>query len=68
MMIWECSECGEQFTRPRAPVVCGECGTAGTTFVRADQTDPVYEPDNLAVAWLRAGMDRAVASRREQRP
>ena len=63
-MIWECSECGEHVVRSRAPVVCGECGTAGVTFVRADETEPSYERENLTAAWLRAGRERAVASAR----
>lgn len=63
-MIWECSECGEHVIRSRARVVCSECGTAGVTFVRADETEPLYDRENLAAAWLRAGMERAVAAAR----
>ena len=57
-MIWECSECGEHVVRLRPPTVCGECGTAGAVFVRADETELAREPDNLSAAWLRAGMER----------
>ena len=57
-MTWECSECGEHVTRVRPPIVCRECGTAGPIFVRADETEPTRERDNLHAAWLRAGMER----------
>ena len=60
-MIWECGECGEQIIRQRPPAVCRECGTAGAAFVRADETEPTREPDNLHAAWLRAGMERGLA-------
>lgn len=56
-MLWECSECGEHLVRFRPPIVCRECGIAGAVFVRADETEPAQEPNNLNAAWLRAGMD-----------
>lgn len=60
-MIWECSECGERVLRHRPAMVCSECGIAGVTFVRADETEPLHEVDNLRAAWLRAGMERGSA-------
>ena len=57
-MIWECCECGECVARHRPPVICRECGTAGATFVRADETEPARERDTFRAAWLRAGMER----------
>lgn len=57
-MLWECSECGHHVVRLRPPIVCGECGLAGAVFVRADETEPAQEPNNLSAAWLRAGMER----------
>lgn len=56
-MRWECSECGSTLERPRPPVVCRECGTAGVIFVRAD--DDEIEPDSARDAWLRLGLERA---------
>jgi predicted amidophosphoribosyltransferase len=35
-MWWECSECGAQVERLRAPEVCAECGRA-SIIVRADE-------------------------------
>jgi hypothetical protein len=63
-MWWECSECGGQFERSRAPALCCECGTAGVIFVPADIQDPISgvpETDNLRSAWLRAGLEQARA-------
>ena len=56
-MIWECSECGEHVVRIRPPIVWRESGTAGAVFVRADETEPAHDPNNLSAAWLRAGME-----------
>jgi hypothetical protein len=61
-MWWECSECGGHVERPRAPVVCRECGTAGVIFVPADLADVAVgepDPENLRAAWLRAGLERS---------
>lgn len=60
-MFWECSECGGHVERPRAPVQCRECGTAGVIFVPVDfdETiggDPASE--TLRTAWLRAGLEQ----------
>jgi hypothetical protein len=61
-MLWECNECGGQITRQRPPVVCHHCGIAGSTFVRADETEPgVRDADNLFTAWFRAGLERDAA-------
>lgn len=61
-MWWECSDCGEQVERARAPVVCGECGTAGVIFMPVDVDDPITgrpESDGLRAVWLRAGLEAA---------
>jgi hypothetical protein len=60
-MWWECSECGGHVEKTRAPVACGECGTAGVIFVPAEAGDPVYadpEVDSLRAVWLRAGLEQ----------
>lgn len=60
-MWWECSECGDCIERDRAPVVCGECGTAGVIFVPVDIGDPIAgdpEADGLRAVWLRAGLEQ----------
>ena len=60
-MWWECSECGDHIERPRTPIVCRECGTAGAIFVPADLPDPMIgdpDADDLRAAWLRAGLER----------
>lgn len=62
-MLWECSECGAHVVRFRPPIVCRECGTAGSVFVRADETEPSWEPNNLSAAWLRAGMESPLSGR-----
>jgi hypothetical protein len=59
-MWWECSDCGGQVERSRAPVQCRECGTAGVIFVPVDDSiagDP--QADSLRAIWLRAGLERA---------
>jgi hypothetical protein len=59
-MWWECSECGHQVERARAPVVCGECGTAGVNFAAVEVDDPIAgkpESDCLRAVWLRAGLE-----------
>jgi len=64
-MWWECSECGHLVERPRAPVVCRECGTAGVIFVPAEVDDPLVgepEADCLRAAWLQAGIEKARAT------
>ena len=67
-MWWECSECGDQVERSRAPILCRVCGIAGAIFVPADMNDPLSgesDLDSLRDAWLRAGVERgrpAVAS------
>ena len=61
-MWWECSECGGHIERPRAPVACRECGTAGVIFVPVDMNDPIVgdpEADSLRAVWLRAGLEQA---------
>lgn len=58
-MWFECSECGDQVEHARAPVVCGECGTAGVIFTPVDVEDPIIgkpESDGLRAVWLRAGL------------
>jgi hypothetical protein len=60
-MLWECSECGARIERPRAPALCGDCGTAGVHFLAAgvddaSGTDP--EADSPRAAWLRAGFSQ----------
>lgn len=65
-MWWECSECGGQVERVRAPAVCRECGTAGVIFVPVDVDDPVTgdpEADSLRAVWLRAGLEQARGAR-----
>lgn len=59
-MWWECSECGGQVERARAPALCRECGTAGVIFVRADDDDAVDRPppDGLLAEWLRFGLEQ----------
>jgi hypothetical protein len=60
-MWWECSECGGHVERARAPVLCGECGTAGVTFVPVDIGDPLVadpEADSLRAVWLSAGLEQ----------
>lgn len=61
-MWWECSECGDQIERARAPVVCGECGTAGVIFTPVDIDDPMTgrpQSDGFRAVWLRAGLEAA---------
>jgi hypothetical protein len=60
-MWWECSECGGHIERPRAPIVCRECGTAGVIFVPVDVGDPIVgapDADCLRAVWLRAGLEQ----------
>ncbi len=61
-MWWECSECGSQVERSRAPLRCNECGTAGVIFVSLDIHDPFAgdpEDDSVRAVWLRAGIEQA---------
>jgi hypothetical protein len=61
-MWWECSECGDQVERARAPAVCDECGTAGVIYVPVDVDDPIVgKPGSggLRTVWLSAGMKQA---------
>ena len=60
-MWWECGECGGHVERARAPVVCGECGTAGGIFVpvEVDQVTGDPEADSLRAIWLHAGLEQA---------
>jgi hypothetical protein len=61
-MWWECSECGDCFERPRPPLVCRECGTAGVTFVPLGRHDPAtFDPEtsSLRDLWLRRGAERS---------
>jgi hypothetical protein len=62
-MWWECSECGGHLERSRAPVVCGECGTAGVIFVPVDMSSIAGAPeaDSLRAIWLRAGFEQVRA-------
>jgi hypothetical protein len=64
-MWWECSECGGQVERARAPALCRECGTAGVSVpLHGDGAiagDP--EADSLRAIWLRAGLDLARETR-----
>lgn len=60
-MWWECSECGGHIERARAPIVCGECGTAGVIFVPAHIDYPITgdpEADSLRAAWVKAGLEQ----------
>jgi hypothetical protein len=64
-MLWECSECGDRVIRRGAPLVCGECGTAGPVFVAAERgLEGAIDSDDLREAWVRAGVMQASASRR----
>jgi len=61
-MWWECSECGNQVERPRAPVRCNECGTAGVIFVVAEADDANagrLDTESMRAMWLNAGLDQA---------
>lgn len=61
-MFWECSECGGRIERARAPVICSECGTAGSVFVESRPgLEGAPESEDLRDAWLRVGLERAVA-------
>ncbi|MGE0872982.1 MAG: hypothetical protein AB7P03_30805 [Kofleriaceae bacterium] len=60
-MSWECSECGEQLVCVRPPAVCRNCGTAGVTYVKSDDSELDREPSYLRAAWLRAGMQLGCA-------
>jgi hypothetical protein len=62
-MWWECSECGSTVERPRRPVACRECGTAGVIFVPADEPGETASVDDLRSAWLRAGLERGHLAR-----
>ncbi|HEY2511196.1 MAG TPA: hypothetical protein VGI39_10080 [Polyangiaceae bacterium] len=60
-MWWECSECGGHVERPRVPVRCGDCGTAGVIFVRVDRDEPIageLDADGFRAVWLRAGLEQ----------
>jgi hypothetical protein len=59
LMRWECSECGSQIERDRAPVLCSECGIAGVLFVAADESEFDGAEDALRDFWFRAGFERA---------
>jgi hypothetical protein len=55
-MWWECSECGGCIERYRAPLVCPECGLAGTAFVAAEGPMADFaEIDDPRAHWLLAG-------------
>ena len=59
-MWWECSECGSPLERPRAPVACPTCGTAGVIFVPAEFDDLAggeADTGGLRAVWLRAGLN-----------
>jgi hypothetical protein len=61
-MWWECSECGGHVERARAPVLCGECGTAGAFFVPVDIGDPIAadpDADSLRAVWLSVGLEQS---------
>jgi hypothetical protein len=62
-MWWECSECGDQIERARAPLHCRECGIAGAIFVPAEVRDRSlgFDDEDLRVAWLRRGAELARA-------
>jgi predicted amidophosphoribosyltransferase len=62
-MWWECSECGDQIERTRAPKRCRECGMPGV-FARVDVDEPIAgvpEADGLRAVWLRRGLEHGVA-------
>jgi len=64
-MWWECSECGGQIERSRAPVVCSDCGTAGVIFVPIEMSDSLPgepESEGLREVWLRAGLQLGAAA------
>ena len=64
-MWWECSECGENVERVRAPLVCHKCGTAGAIFVPVEIDDAMVgdpEADSLRAVWLEAGVQHAHAA------
>jgi len=64
-MLWECGECGDRVVRRDAPLVCGECGTAGAVFVAAERgLEGAVDSDDLREAWVRVGVMQASASRR----
>ena len=57
-MRWECTECGCRVERPRPPVVCRSCGTAGSIFVEADGgIEMDMDADSLFDSWLYQGME-----------
>jgi len=59
-MWWECSHCGSSVERPRRPLKCHSCGTAGPVFVRADEEEVQRQAvDNLAQSWFELGFTRA---------
>ena len=61
-MWWQCSECGGHVEQSRAPVQCGECGTAGAIFVPVDMGHAIVgdpDADSLRSVWLRAGLEQA---------
>lgn len=59
-MRWECTECGAVHTRMYRPIVCSECGTAGTVSVEADEQESNgFDAGSFRAAWLEAGMAAA---------
>ena len=61
-MWWECSECGSNVERARAPAVCRDCGTAGVIFAPVGNHEPIGgdpDVDSLRAVWLRAGFEHA---------
>ncbi|MDB4973439.1 MAG: hypothetical protein JWN48_1780 [Myxococcaceae bacterium] len=62
-MQWECSECGGLFRAEGRPVVCSECGMAGTiVHTEAERAEASGELDDLRATWLSAGFARASGS------
>jgi hypothetical protein len=59
-MLWECSECGGQVERERAPIYCEECGTAGVIFVEAEPYPELGDPNSGRELWLAAGFEQVV--------
>ena len=55
-MWWECSECGTNVERPRRPIKCKTCGTAGPVYSPVNPEE-IQRPslDNLRQTWFEVG-------------
>ena len=57
-MWWECSECGAQVERLRAPEVCSECGRAGIIAPADHGVDANASWSNLWRLWTQRALAR----------